>query len=199
MVAKAESQRIQRAATFLARSRARMESFVPVPAEIAPRDAGEAYDVQEALHRLLAGRLGSVVGYKIALTTRVMQEMVDYGEPIPGAVFESTVHRSPATVVAGEHTHLGIECELAVRLGRDLSGDGAPCSREDAAAAVAEVIPAFELVDDRNVDYAHFAQNILSFIGDNAWNAGVIRWTRSRGSPTLTPRGVARSRPACWS
>lgn len=35
-------------------------------------------------------------------------------------------------------------------------------------------MPAFELVDDRRMDYSRFAANILSFIADNAWNAGVV-------------------------
>jgi len=36
------------------------------------------------------------------------------------------------------------------------------------------VMAAFELVDDRNADYAHFASQILSVIADNAWNAGIV-------------------------
>lgn len=173
----ADGERIERAARFLAASRERLEPFTPVPDAFAPRDAGEAYQVQHALQRLMGPRLGGVAGYKVALTTPVMQQMVGYGEPVPGAVFAATVHRSPSTVVAAEHTHLGIECELGVRLAKDLPAAGAPYDRDDAAGAVAAVMPAFELVDDRLVDYAHFAEHILSFIGDNAWNAGVVLGT----------------------
>lgn len=169
-----DSDRVERAARFLAEGHARLAPFEPVPADCAPVSAEEAYRVQDAFQRIMAECLGEVAGYKIALTTRVMQQMVGYGEPIPGAVFAGTVHHSPATVTASRYTHLGIECELAVRLGAGLPAAAAPYTRDGVAPAVAAVMPAFELVDDRLVDYSAFAASILSFIGDNAWNAGVV-------------------------
>jgi 2-keto-4-pentenoate hydratase len=44
---------------------------------------------------------------------------------------------------------------------------------------------AFELVDDRNANYAQFASQILSIIADNAWNAGIVL-----GPPALDWRAV---------
>ncbi len=169
-----EPDRALRAARFLAEGHARLAPFAPIPADCAPGSTEEAYRVQDAFQDLMAAQLGGIAGYKIALTTPVMQQMVGYGEPIPGAIFAHTVHRSPAGVTARSFTHLGIECELAVRLGDGLPAASAPYTREQVSDAVAAVIPAFELVDDRQVDYSTFANSILSFIGDNAWNAGAV-------------------------
>jgi 2-keto-4-pentenoate hydratase len=163
-----------RAARFLAEGHARLAPFEPVPQIFAPRTIQQAFAAQDALQAIMTDTLGPVAGWKIALTTRVMQQMVGWHEPVPGAVFARTVHRSPAQVHAERFTHLGIECELAVRLGADLPAHGAPYDRDAVAAAVAAVMPAFELVDDRRVDYSRFAANILSFVADNAWNAGVV-------------------------
>ena len=166
--------RAQQAARFLLDGRTARRAFSAIAADCAPRSVHEAYQVQDAFHALNAQLQGEVVGYKIALTTKVMQQMVGYHEPIPGAIFADTVFTSPARAVCSGFTHLGVECELAVRLARDLPVDGAPYRRATVAEAVGEVMAAFELVDDRNVNYEEFSNNILSFIGDNAWNAGAV-------------------------
>jgi 2-keto-4-pentenoate hydratase len=35
-------------------------------------------------------------------------------------------------------------------------------------------MPAFELADDRNADYAALPQQVLALVADNAWNEGVV-------------------------
>jgi 2-keto-4-pentenoate hydratase len=166
--------RAAKAAQFLLDGKRAHRTFSAIPEEYAPRSVQEAYAVQDAFHALNAQCQGEVVGYKVALTTKVMQQMVGYEEPIPGAIFASTVHTSPATTACADYTHLGIECEIAVRVSRDLPAVSEPYTRAAVTDALDEVMAAFELVDDRNVHYPDFASNILSFIGDNAWNAGVV-------------------------
>ena len=65
-----------------------------------------------------------------------------------------------------------VECELAVRLGRDLPQAAAPYTRESVRGAVSEVMAAFELIEDRFADYK--SSKALSLIADNAWNGGVV-------------------------
>jgi 2-oxo-3-hexenedioate decarboxylase/2-keto-4-pentenoate hydratase len=166
--------RAQRAARFLLDGRSARRAFSAIPEAYAPRSVHEAYQVQDAFHALNTRTQGEVVGYKIALTTKVMQQMVGYDEPIPGAIFADTVHTSPASTACSEYTHFGVECEVAVRLARGLPAARAPYDRARVMDAVGEVMAAFELVDDRSVNYDEFSGNILSFIGDNAWNAGVV-------------------------
>jgi 2-keto-4-pentenoate hydratase len=166
--------RTLQAARFLLEAHRAREPFRPIPETCAPRTVDEAYAVQETFYTLLAATRGPVAGYKIALTSPVMQQMVGFHAPFAGAILAQTVHQSPMTLSRTDYGRLGIECEIAVQLGADLPAASAPYSRDQVADAVAAVVPAFELVDDRGADYAQLAALILTLIADNAWNAGIV-------------------------
>ena len=166
------AERTWQAARYLHEAHRARAPYQPIPDAFAPRDIDEAYDIQEAFHGLLAPERGAIAGYKVALTTPVMQRMVGFGHPCSGAVFANGVHHSPATVKVSDYVHLGAECEIAVLLSRDLPSAAAPFDREGVAGAVAAVMPAFELVDDRGADYSNLF--FLGVAADNAWNAGVV-------------------------
>ena len=72
----------------------------------------------------------------------------------------------------GDFVRLGIETEIAVRLGRDLPARAAAYGRAEAAAAVAALMPAIELVDDRYEDFATIGGPTQ--IADNAFDAGSV-------------------------
>jgi 2-keto-4-pentenoate hydratase len=147
--------------------------FHPLRGEDRPATLAEAYEAQDALCRLLReDGAGEIAGYKIALTSKAMQEMVGVGQPLSGAVFSTRVHTSPCTLRHGDFQHLGVECELAVRLGGALPPDSRPHDRDSVTAAVEEILPAFELVEDRRADYTQL--DAESLVADNAWNAGVV-------------------------
>ena len=168
----ASEERVWQAARFLHEAHRARAPYQPMPDAFAPRDINEAYDIQEAFHELLKPERGAIAGYKVALTTAVMQKMVGFGHPCSGAIFASGVHHSPAAVKGSDFVHLGAECEIAALLLRDLPASAAPYDRESVAGAVAALMPAFELVDDRGADYSD-----LFFLGaaaDNAWNAGIV-------------------------
>jgi 2-keto-4-pentenoate hydratase len=151
------------------RARARYQNL---PEAIAPTTFDEAYAAQEALCALWEPRLGSVAGLKIAVTTKVMQELMGIDHPCGGMIFASRVHRSPARIAKADFINVRIECELAVRLGRDLPKGAAPHTRDSVCAAVSEVMAAFELIEDRNADYK--SSKALSLIADDAWNGGIV-------------------------
>jgi 2-oxo-3-hexenedioate decarboxylase/2-keto-4-pentenoate hydratase len=191
----ADADRLRAAAQLLFEAHRARQPFAPLPEALAPRTLDDAYAIQEQLHALLAATRGPVVGYKVALTSPVMQRLVGFYQPFAGAILADTVHRSPAAVRRADYVRLGIECEIAVQLGADLPAAGAPYRREDVAAAVAAVMPAFELVDDRQADYAQLAALILTLIADNAWNAGVVLGSAVRdwrGLDLAAARGVLR-------
>jgi 2-keto-4-pentenoate hydratase len=169
-----DDDRIQRAARFLCEEHHARQPFAPLPATLAPRTVDEAYAVQEAFHALMTEVHGPVAGYKIALTTPVMQQMVGFYTPIAGAILAGTIHATPVALRRADYGRLGVESEVAVRLGADLPAAKAPYSRDQVADAVATVMPAFELVDDRQADYAQLAAQVLTLIADNAWNAGIV-------------------------
>jgi 2-keto-4-pentenoate hydratase len=185
--------RSQQAARFLWEEHHARKPFEPIPEPFAPHTVEEAYAVQEGFHTRMAEAHGTVAGHKIALTTPVMQQMVGFHTPIAGAILAETIHSSPASLRRTDYVRLGIECEIAVQLGMDLPAAKAPYSRDLIAEAVAAVMPAFEVVDDRQADYAQLAAHVLSLIADNAWNAGVVLGSPLRewhGLDLATARGV---------
>lgn len=169
-----DQDRIQQASRFLWEEHRAHKPFEPMPATLAPRTVDEAYAMQDELHSLMTEVHGPVAGYKIALTTPVMQQMVGFHAPIAGAILARTIHSSPVTLRRTDYVRLGVECEIAVQLGKDLPAAQAPYRRDQVGDAVAAVIPAFELVDDRQADYTQLAAHVLTLIADNAWNAGIV-------------------------
>ncbi|NQW22357.1 MAG: fumarylacetoacetate hydrolase family protein [SAR202 cluster bacterium] len=168
----AGEDRVQQAAQFLHEAHQARAKYQPIPDAFAPRDINEAYDIQEAFHELLAPERGAMVGYKIALTTPVMQKMVGFGHPCSGVIFASGVHHSPVTIKASDYVRLGAECEIAVLLSADLPAASAPYNRDMVSKAVAALMPAFELIEDRDADYSNLF--FLGVAADNVWNAGVV-------------------------
>ena len=110
----------QRAAQFLfdenkARARSR-----PIPDDFRPRTEAEAYAAQAVFQELLAGDgVGEIAGYKIGLTSKVMQRMANFGvkmlglagqllpeepkAPYEGEMPESYMTAVPATIYAGSN------------------------------------------------------------------------------------------------
>ena len=133
-----------------------------------------AYDVQRQYVALLQRDAGAVVGYKIGLTSLRMQAMCRIDEPICGAVLAKRVHASDAVLRRSAYGRLGLEFEIAVRIGSDVPG--ADHTAQSVRRHVGAVCAGIEVVDDRNADYAHL--DVRGLIADNAWNAGMVlsRW-----------------------
>lgn len=131
-----------------------------------------AYRVQALANDALETHLGPPVGHKIGGTTVAMRRYLNVPEPLAGEIFQAQVHPSGAVVRRAGYVRLGIETEIAVRLGRDLPPRAVPYARDEAAAAVAEVMAAIELVDDRYCNFATIGAATL--IADNAFDAGSV-------------------------
>ena len=169
-----KNSRIERAAGFLVEEHAAKRRFGPIPADFAPESMEEAYAVQDAFVALKAGACGRRSGWKIALTTPQMQRMVGVGTPIAGAMHEAQLLRSPARASVASYGRLIVEFEICVELGDDILPRARPYTSEEVADAVTAVMPALELADDRNADYATIATRGLDIIADNAWNEGAV-------------------------
>src|SRR4051812_50066116 len=116
-----------------------------------PADLDEAYAIRKAFEEIGRARgRGEVVGYKIGLTTPIMQKLCGVDEPCYGAIFASEVHHGRATLATGDYCRLGIETEIAVRLGEDLPQGR---DRGRGAAAVESCMAALELLGGFGHDY----------------------------------------------
>lgn len=162
---------IAAAAELLAANRLNGHRFEAFPDALRPAFEDVAYEVQARLHeRLTADRATSIAGAKIGCTTPVMQAYLGIRNPAAGGILAHDVHHRHGRRPAPRTTRLGVECEIAVRLGRDL-GDG-PFTPGALRGAVAAVMPAIEIVEDRYLDYRRLDTPTL--IADDFFNAGCV-------------------------
>ena len=164
----------EKAATKLYEAHERRERFAPLPEGLAPRSAEEAYAIQDAFVALRADKLGPIAGYKIALSSAEMRRFVGVDTPQAGAICRSQVRRTPARVRAADYVRLIVEFEVGVEMGDDLPAADAPFSRQRVLEAVGTVMPAIEIADDRDADYAQLARHPYELIADNSWNEGAV-------------------------
>ncbi|MGW5679853.1 2-keto-4-pentenoate hydratase [Streptomyces sp. NPDC003860] len=107
----------------------------------------DAYRVQRAGAALREGSGARVVGHKVGLTSRAMQEQAGIDEPDSGVLLDVMAVPDGGTVRMGELMAPRVEAEIAFRLGTRLSGTGV--EEAEAWAAVAEVFLALEVIDSR--------------------------------------------------
>ena len=169
-------ERIERIARRMFEDRRDKRNLTGLPEDLRPRDLTEAYAVQDRLHELyLARGEGPLAGWKIALTTPVMQRLVGIDHPCEGGILAARLYRARATVAHADYVSLGVESEIALSLDRDLGADGAPYERETVAAAVDGAMAAIEIVDTRNVDFgAAEPIDAALLIADDAMNVGAV-------------------------
>ncbi len=136
--------------------------------EHAPADIAAGYAVQ----RRVAEMLGAAppAGFKIGATTAQMQAYLGLSGPAAGFVPASSLNRSPLTLDYADFLGVGVECEIAVRLKADLPAQ--PCTPEQAAAAVGEVMAAIEIVEKRYGDLAELGTPTL--IADQVFHASGV-------------------------
>jgi len=171
---KAPETPAQQAAATLFEAHQRRERFLPLPAELAPRSAKDAYAIQDAFVALRAAKLGPLAGYKIALSSPEMQRFVGVDAPQAGVILRAQVGRTPAKVRASDYVRLIVEFEIGVEMGDDLPVADAPFGRERVMQAVGAVMAAIEIADDRGADYTQLSRHPYELIADNSWNEGAV-------------------------
>jgi 2-keto-4-pentenoate hydratase len=157
-----------RAAQAILAAREARRTLLPLGAD-APADVAAGYAAQHEI----ATALGAVppAGFKIGATTKQMQAYLGLSGPAAGFVPAGGVQHSPGRFRFAELIQPGVECEVGLRLGADLPAG--PCTREQAAAAVAEVFAAIEIVEKRYTDLAELGTPTL--IADQVFHrAGVL-------------------------
>lgn len=135
----------------------------------------DAYGVQAALvaQKRAAGR--RVIGWKIGLTSRAMQDALKIDTPDSGVLFDDMLFADGAQVPAGRFIQPRVEAEIAFVMKAPLAG--ADVTREAVLAATESVAPSLEILDTRiqRVDpVTGRARIITDTISDNAANAGIV-------------------------
>ncbi|PFG64799.1 2-oxohept-3-enedioate hydratase [Thioclava sp. ES.031] len=134
----------------------------------------DAYAIQSAqmARKLAAGR--SILGWKIGLTSKVMQAALKIDTPDSGVLYDDMLFASGATVPAGRFIQPRVEAEIAFVMKAPLD---ATADRAAVLAATDYVTPSLEILDTRilRADPATGqARVIVDTVSDNAANAGIV-------------------------
>ena len=141
----------------------------PLTDRFSDLNIAQAYQIQLAIirGRLKEGR--RVVGKKIGLTSKAMQDMLGVGESDYGHLLDDMVVLNGQPVAVDKLLQPRCEGEIAFLLRRDLKGPGVTVA--DVLAATEAVIPALEIVDSRIRDWRIKIQDTIA---DNAASARVV-------------------------
>ena len=145
---------------------------VPVPplTEAEPGMTMEdGYLVQQGIVRRYLADGDHIVGYKLGLTSKPMQEMLGVDSPDFAPVMASHVIGDGAAIPASDYIAPKFEAELALGLGADLSGPD--CTTLDVLRATEGVVPALELVDSRVADWKI---KLPDTVGDMASSGSIV-------------------------
>lgn len=151
----------------------------------------DAYAIQtRVIDRRIAGG-ARVVGRKVGLTSRPMQQLLGVQEPDYGVLLDDMVIEDGDEIPLGSLVQPRVEAELAFVMERDLSGPGVTTA--NALAAIAGALPAIEVVDSRIVDWRI---RLVDTVADNASSGLLVMGGRLRKVAELDLRlvGVVVSR-----
>ncbi|HET6185347.1 MAG TPA: fumarylacetoacetate hydrolase family protein [Acetobacteraceae bacterium] len=141
--------------------------LLSAPASGAPANEEEGAAAQLALARLMGA--DPPTGFKIGVTGRRMQALL--GLPGPAAGFmHGPLHESGARLDFAGLRRPGLECEIVLRLGRDLPPGACPPGQ--ARAAIGAMMAGIEIVENRYEDFTRIGYPML--IADQVFHAGAV-------------------------
>lgn len=157
------SQNIQQAAEALAQARA---SGRPIPRVsesygIAGLDA--AYAVAEFNTRVHVEKGRRIVGIKVGLTSKAVQQQLGVDQPDFGILLDDMEYLNGDQVPMARLLQPKVEAEVAFVVGRDVEG-GAPTYSEF-LACLSHALPAIEIVDSAIADWKI---TLVDTVADNA-------------------------------
>jgi 2-keto-4-pentenoate hydratase len=159
----------------------------PVRDLIGPSDIAAAYDVQQIVtaNRMTGG--ASIIGRKIGLTSKAIQQQVGVDQPDFGFLF------SDMGVADGDGTPTEsllqprVEAEIAFFLGSDLDGE---ITDESVRAAIDHAVMSLEIVDSR---VANWDITVADTVADNASSGTYVLGSRKLSLDEFQPRETLMS------
>ena len=146
----------------------------------------DSYAVQAlwAERRIAAGR--RVVGHKIGLTSKAMQQATGITEPDYGVILDDQVFDSGATLDFDAYSNVRVEVELAFVLGRPLQGPH--CTIFEVLDATDHIVPALEVLNSHiELD----GRTIVDTIADNAALGAMVLGGTPVRPDAIDPRWVS--------
>lgn len=152
----------------------------PLTAAHPDIDVVDAYEIQLINIRQRVAEGATVVGHKVGLSSKAMQQMMGVDEPDYGHLLADMEVFEDAPVDTSRYLYPRVEVEVGFILADDLPGAG--CTEDDVLAATAAFAPAIELIDTRITDWKIA---LCDTIADNASSAGYVL-----GPQRVSPKDV---------
>ncbi|WP_280238221.1 2-keto-4-pentenoate hydratase [Nocardia abscessus] len=143
-------------------------------------DVVDAYEIQLLNIRRRLADGARVVGHKVGLSSKAMQQMMGVDEPDYGHLLAEMEVYEDVPVEAGRYLFPRVEVEVGFVLGADLPG--AECTEADVLDATVAFAPAIELIDSRIKDWNI---GLADTISDNASSAGFVL-----GAQRVAPKDI---------
>ncbi|MHC9296991.1 2-keto-4-pentenoate hydratase [Mycobacterium sp. LTG2003] len=143
-------------------------------------DVVDAYEIQLINIRQRVAEGARVIGHKVGLSSKAMQDMMGVDEPDYGHLLDEMQVYEEKPVKSSDYLYPRVEVEVGFILADDLPGAG--CTEEDVLAATAAFAPAIELIDTR---ITNWQIKLCDTIADNASSAGWVL-----GEARVSPKDI---------
>lgn len=153
-------------------TRVQVEHFSKHHPEMSIEDG---YAISRAWVRSKRAQGRTVIGHKIGLTSRAMQQASQITEPDYGTLLDDMLFETGGDISFERFIAPRIEVELAFILARPLKGPNVRLV--DVLAATEYVVPAIEIIDARIEQFDRHTKaprKVFDTIADNAANAGIV-------------------------
>jgi len=169
-----------RLAADLAQAERSRQPITPLTDGNPDIDVVDAYEIQLINIRQRIAEGAKVVGHKVGLSSKAMQEMMGVDEPDYGHLLDDMQMYEDQLVKSANYLYPRVEVEVGFILADDLPGAG--CTEEDVLAATAAFAPAIELIDTR---ITNWQIKLCDTIADNASSAGWVL-----GEARVSPKDI---------
>ena len=137
-----------------------------------PENIQDGYKLQKIINQKLKHYyLDSIGGYKIGCTTKVMQDYLQINNPCAGSIFSKKIFHNQTSIRVEQNTKLGIECEVAVTIGKDIR-ETTKLTLDKIKKYIKSFHTSIEIVQDRFQDYS--IVDTATLIADNFFNHSLV-------------------------
>ncbi|WP_114589186.1 2-keto-4-pentenoate hydratase [Microbacterium arborescens] len=145
----------------------------------------DSYAIQGVWRDRMIASGRRLVGRKIGLTSKAMQQATGITEPDYGVMFDDTIYGSGAEIATERFSNVRVEVELAFALVRPLAGPD--CTLDDALDAIDYAVPALEILNS-HIELEE--RTIVDTIADNAAYGAMVLGTERRRPDEIDLRWV---------
>ena len=165
---------INQAAKILYYSRVNRKKINKLPKECSPKNAKDAYSIQDALNKIYFKNLNSkIIGKKIGCTNKEAQKQININEPFYGNIYSKFYSKTKCHLKFKDFISPFLEPEFSFRINKNINKFNYPISIKQIKKFIDCIIPSVELVDSRFSDWTK--AGIFNLIADNGVNAYWIK------------------------